>query len=744
MPQNHRPDFYVFRSSRAQRGNRKYRHCYMLPHINQNDLTMQDSLPLLINSRAFYTPSHFVDIDLQSMKLGLQTGILKSVSLPGYSMVLLDAETIDDYGKLVDISKYSEEEILDLDKTHITPYYGILLLEAQDRLMAFLVSCCKQILHDIPEENLVSEKFPISIGSPKFLNNSGVYGPAVMAAQAPYRVPGKPNFKQIGLLLGAKMEQIKDHLLNLREDPAYFANTIKMMKDYSAKVWDVHTNTHFLLSGKSKTNLFSFLQYMIAKPYADFEFFSDLYEKNQQLERLHTEYEADIIPFKGVPDEILKALCKYQMSLWESIDFRRLILIRVIRSSSVWFRHFNDSADSLNSFRRDVGNYKASSVRRHLIWLLQCVTEWDPKLPRLIKPYHLILPLLMDGIETLRENEPEAWELTSSLIGEIIDELAILTKCMEKVNLYLLQTRRYERPTAGGKSIYTNLVNDELDYLHPLLALEHEAYFSVTEFEEIATKTLVYPWDKRRTKENVRAMQKAERDLDTFWDAADSFIFNKIKLFHEFPVGKHITSIKKTLQRTPDWIEEEGSIIPRPVRQRKASQGDDEDYKPPFAPCDDQSDSPGKFRQDSRHCLQIKVKTKGQAHKAVAQVDVRAIEEVTSESIPLIPVDKRALKVFRVLFYNPDVTSSPGEVPWNDFIHAMVCIGFSAQKLQGSIWQFSRLNHGGHQTILFHEPHPHKKVPFCAARSIGWRLNRHFQWSLESFVLKKKQTEVLE
>ena len=54
-----------------------------------------------------------------------------------------------------------------------------------------------------------------------------------------------------------------------------------------------------------------------------------------------------------------------------------------------------------------------------------------------------------------------------------------------------------------------------------------------------------------------------------------------------------------------------------------------------------------------------------------------------------IPIDSRFLKVFRTLFFNPAVTSSPGEVPWNDFLHAMTSTGlFGAEKLYGSVWQF--------------------------------------------------------
>ncbi|KAL6695568.1 hypothetical protein J3F84DRAFT_408580 [Trichoderma pleuroticola] len=713
---------------------------YMWPYINEQDLTARDSLLLLINSRAFYTPSNFVDGDLAAMKFGLEMGVLKSVTLPGYRMTLLDSDNIEDYGSLADISTYSDHEMLCLDEKRISPYHGILILEAQDRLMEFLVNCCKKILHDIPEGTLISDEFPIIASTPRLLSSSDLYDPAIMAAEAPYRVPARPDFKQIGLLLGAKVAEIKDRLFNLREDPICFAVALQTVKDHAPKEVEGTKGFSRPCAGHDSTNG---LQFLIGKLYADFEFFSDLYKQVQLLETLHAKYEADVLPFKNVPDEIWLALYKYQLRLWEMVNIRRAALRAVVQNSHAWFRHFPDRKESLSSFRSDLVNYKSSSVRRHLIWLLQCVTDFDPRVPSLANAVHLILPQVMDEIETLRENEPEAWELTSSLTGDVIDELAILAQCMEQVDMYLRRTRSYKRCDEEKENRCIHQLAKEMNHVYFLLHLKDRTYDGIVGLANTATKKLVYPWDKRRTKDNVRAMQKAERDLDKFWAVADAAMFAGIPNLPESLLGQYIKSVKKNLRRTPDWIGEEQSIIPRAVRQRNANRGETETYKPPFALCDDQSDSPRKLKQDGRQGVQVKAKTKGQAHKAVTQGDVNSVEEVTPEIIPVIPVDTRALKVFRVLFYNPDVTSSPGEVPWNDFIHAMTCTGFSAQKLQGSIWQFSRANDDGQQTILFHEPHPHKKVPFYVARSMGWRLSKHFQWSLKNFELKKKRMEAL-
>ncbi|SCV61297.1 uncharacterized protein FFFS_15866 [Fusarium fujikuroi] len=106
---------------------------------------------------------------------------------------------------------------------------------------------------------------------------------------------------------------------------------------------------------------------------------------------------------------------------------------------------------------------------------------------------------------------------------------------------------------------------------------------------------------------------------------------------------------------------------------------------------------------------------------------------------PIFSVDARALRVFRTLFFNPEVTSTPGSIPWGDFLHAMASTGFQIEKLYGSVWQFSPTILGIERGIHFHEPHPKGKIPFEVARRHGRRLTRAYGWFGGMFVLKEKQ-----
>lgn len=109
-------------------------------------------------------------------------------------------------------------------------------------------------------------------------------------------------------------------------------------------------------------------------------------------------------------------------------------------------------------------------------------------------------------------------------------------------------------------------------------------------------------------------------------------------------------------------------------------------------------------------------KTRGTAQPQSQITDAGYPDAPTAEDTqPTFVVDARALRVFRTLFHDPSVTSTPGEIPWNDFLHALTSTGFAAEKLYGSVWQLSPTMLDVERSIQFHEPHPRGKIPFHVA-----------------------------
>ncbi|PCH02639.1 Hypothetical protein PENO1_036920 [Penicillium occitanis (nom. inval.)] len=127
-----------------------------------------------------------------------------------------------------------------------------------------------------------------------------------------------------------------------------------------------------------------------------------------------------------------------------------------------------------------------------------------------------------------------------------------------------------------------------------------------------------------------------------------------------------------------------------------------------------------------------KVKSRGEPTKSANIVEPELNPRI-DDAQPLFKVDKRAFKVFSTLFFQPSQSSQPGEIPWNDFLHAMASTAFAVEKLYGSVWQFSPRNSDVERSIQFHEPHPIAKIPFRMARRIGRRLNRAYGWNGDMF-----------
>jgi hypothetical protein len=100
-----------------------------------------------------------------------------------------------------------------------------------------------------------------------------------------------------------------------------------------------------------------------------------------------------------------------------------------------------------------------------------------------------------------------------------------------------------------------------------------------------------------------------------------------------------------------------------------------------------------------------------------------------------IEINKRTEKVFAALFYDP-TQDAPGEVPWSEFLYAFASIGFGVEKQHGSAWVFTP-SEITHQPIIFHEPHPHTKIPTFLARRYGARLSRRYGWTRDTFIVSQ-------
>ncbi|KAI1402587.1 hypothetical protein F4819DRAFT_272081 [Hypoxylon fuscum] len=100
----------------------------------------------------------------------------------------------------------------------------------------------------------------------------------------------------------------------------------------------------------------------------------------------------------------------------------------------------------------------------------------------------------------------------------------------------------------------------------------------------------------------------------------------------------------------------------------------------------------------------------------------------------LIQVTERSLSIFEYMFPK-NAEESTKTVGWDEFVHAVCDVGFTARNNGGSAVLFEN-SAGGR--IVFHKPHPVAKIDSVMLRSMGKRMTKWFGWNRERFVLADK------
>lgn len=738
MAPNHRPDFEAFlKESEQQRMmGTKYRDWFIWPYINQEDLSRPRLLPLLLNSRGRHHPCTFAGIDATNTKFAFVTKAVVPIFLNEYTMILngVDEKHPDDYGKLLSWDEHPSNFELAMSQRQFLPGEGLLVLDVQDRLLSFLVKCCTEILHEIPEDQLLGSKYPVR-PEPHMKEESETTGfdsLAVLAAEAPYRVPAKLDFGRIESLLGAQAAACEDHLWSLREDPNYFVDKalelqehrLETLKDRWGKSYPV--NDEILWS--------RILSSLVTTAYMEVEIYNELHRQAKELQGLQEKYAKVISVKDDLPKEYLKALLKFRFYLYQATKGVLGELKHTAMSSPpmryLSFRTQGSSRDLNKVAVAFNPNHKMTPVEKRLVWLLR--TLWEDGMDLFLASQ----PIVVDELERLLETETEASRMISSYVAGLIGQLSIITQCMRQLDCYQPWARSFETLNIDYEDgIKAAFAENSKPWAAILQAASEKQgrFYSLVQLGKPASKRFFYPVDKRRTKENVQALRSAEDNLDEFWKAVDQIMYKDANNLENTFVRKLLTQ-SRSLQRTPEWAEP--STPATNEKGAKAAVANVDDLIIPLSSFFFGLTAP---KPEPVPPQKIKVKTRG---TTIAPADPTTTgktptPDTSDDKQPTFAVDARSIKVFRTLFYNPNITSSPGEVPWNDFLHAMTTTGFMAEKLYGSVWQFRPTNLDVERAIQFHEPHPKGKLTFTMARRIGRRLNRAYGWMGSMFVPEK-------
>lgn len=736
----HRPDFHAFRTEAIEKRKTRteFRDHYIWPYINQEDLCKPKLMLLLLNSRGRNLPGEFAAGDIDSMHLGRQLETLRPVILREYIMVMDGALSEDEYGTLV--PRDSDADWLNGDQKQISPGEGLLILEAQERLLAFLVDSCRQILHDITETEMFSDRFPV-VSEPSLKMETEVNGfdsLAIMAAEAPYRVPAKLDFDRLILLLSARVSAAEDHMWALREDPGYFSEHVFDMKEHDPEIIkDLRGHTPFDDSRRSDKYWEGPVHTLVFEAYKHYEMYSQLHQEAQRLQSLQEKYSSQIRPEKHLPEEYQRAMLNFHFHLTEAAFGACYQLQRT--GSSPPMRQFvvreRPSSSKKGLWIIPLPGKKIDKVGGQLLLLLKTLWEMGKPLET------LRWTLLSDELERLVESEPRAKELISPYIASCMGELATISQCMRQLELYQPWARAFRQMMDARKTqIYDDFGGQSRAWQKIVKAFYSETMGPIFRQAIPTGGKFAYPIEKRRSKERVEILRRAESNLDDFWARFDEEMSRKAGNMETTALHRLLTRPRQ-LQRTPEWVDKHPVLKRSPTSGQSPQQNDK--YATPTTPfsalCADQNSHEAYHPQGNVSPPQkCKLKTRKAASASIAEAQITNQPSVDTDSQLQVEVDQRTYKVFRTLFFNAEANSIPAEIQWIDFLRAMAAMGFSVEKLYGSAWIFCPMTNSLGQSIQFHEPHPRSKIPFTTARRYGLRLNRVFGWTGSMFILQQK------
>ena len=723
MPEMHRPDYaevtHMFpdaesdqdlRNALAIKNKELPSDAKVWPYVNIEDLSKPKCLLIFLNSRARNVPLVFAPTEMEFSPLGAMSACEHDPELLNYVLRCSIEPKPSEYGIVSRVNKALEEYVPNENGYDFCPHPSLQTLQIQQRILSFLVSCSKLILCDMTEHALLNSTVQDEPPSSdiELRNDIGhtTFADALMIA--PYRNRGTIDFRRLRGYLSALYTNAKDHIWALREDPSYFADTFMSYADDTLE-------TILDSKGRMDPDLDTpqYLEYnarvLIVEAYTMFSIWRELYLVLDQLEN-SSEDEGD--------------LCFSSLMAALNCRSRRAygVLTRMISAYSMSapkMRKFycRKTTEGVMRFSLTMENVKSIGESQ----MLACFQsfDWEQDADCEDGPmYHM-----MDHMDTILRKNKDAREIPSPRLYELVAQMSVVMECILQHSLW------YDTPQARGIDHEAAHSHDEdfLGWLETLEKCQLPAYLI-----NPTRGKLDYPHYKPRNRSNVQALRSAETNLDKFWEHIDTFFK------HNTGVSQH-EIIRQCLldggqmHRTPAWEELE-------LATSKPSEKPEYVYQPFSRIFHNKAvQITGAFDKLSIQ-ERVKQKTKGSVATPTAghPITFAALPDSDTVRISFI-LDKRAYKVMKILFYvaSSDNEELPKAVKWDEFRRAMVRIGFSAEKLQGSAWQFTPgTSLEVDRAIQFHEPHPDGDITYLMARRFGRRLQRVYGWDGSTFKLK--------
>jgi hypothetical protein len=685
------------------------------PYINLEDLMKPKSLLIFLNARGRNAPMSFARSEHELSPLAAVSPCSPEPELDKYLLLLSRTPDPLKYGSTVVLKKDRKEYEHDEDGWYLCMRPALHKLYIQERVLRFLVTCCRHILHDMSDEQCMSADVldEPSTSELELHDDTGHITFADSLAIAPYRHRGSLDLPRLRGYIESLATDAKDHIWALREDPSYFCDMILEMADHEpALIPDDKGRVHpFIDTVRCKVAV---VREVVTEAYQRLCFWEETLRVLKELETTCSDTSKD--RFASLMSEFncrARSACKVLTGLVGIYASSAPTTRRLYRRGTMM-----KNGKPCLSILSKPGDCKSVGEEKALL-IFDCFQTQRNEVDDGSIYY------VLDNLDMLIRKDETVQALLSPRLARLITQLSLASECVHQYSLWL--------NTPSSLRVDTNAEHThDHDFLAWLCTINRCSL--PVHLIDPARGKLRYPAHKARNRSNVMAMRAAEANLDAFWDWVDAYFEQKTG------VGQHDVIRRCVLEggqmrRTPPWDE------PTQEKSTLVVQNPEYIYQP-FSRIYHRKEMQitGSFDRISPE-EKIKPKTKGTADPTLSTTEMVAYNEQPDFSVEkqqTFLLDKRAYKAMKSLFHV--ATSETGEYPkavkWNEFTRAMVRLGFSAEKLQGSAWQFSPgRSLDVERGIQFHEPHPDSDIPYVMARRFGRRLERVYGWSSSTFKL---------
>ncbi|MCJ1352873.1 MAG: hypothetical protein MMC33_002857 [Icmadophila ericetorum] len=649
IPLNHRPDIEGWRKEWLDdTGTRAaYRDAYLCPYINVGDLVQGKRLLFMLHARGRNLPHEFCLADWNAAHLGLMSHALRTGTLTSHTMLLYGKTTQKTYGQLFSWEDKFEAKGWLQSQIGFLPGHGLLLLEIQQRVLHFLVQCCKLILHDQKLDDLTH---PSALVQPLFpataSDDNDLSSLPLKLAEAPYTIPMLPEFKRLEIMIAAKRSAAEDHYWSMKEDPSYFEDVMNSYASYDLSSLDERSD---LVDRSLENNWKVATGPAIIDAHERFLVWDTIYEQMLVL-TAHLEcLPVTVSHNKDLPVDLRRHLQGF-----------RTLLAREMNDLSRKVRRFMPLSPELKHLfclmKTGEVLYPTLKVKKD--------TNKDPLIwiHKILSDAHMLLSFgylnVIEELEWITQKDPKQRCRLSPVVAQTLSELHVMAEARRQLSLFHpCVSLTVEKEDEHNQEDYVRWIQETLEIIERIKSMGDPAL----DLGNPRDGRFDYPVSEPRTRETTEAMQKAERNLDEFWADFDSFLYNNTGPNS----AKHamlyfLSDETRQIRRTPEWLAAEGH---NEVLNDSADQGDRSHEAQKFSPeADTPSDS---IKMGSPTPLQFTPR---------------------SSSLP-----KRILKTLNILFPSTTLASSatPQSLPFPSFLSALTTgLGFDAYKLHFGCWIF--------------------------------------------------------